>query len=925
MCVWSVSPIIGEPPAGYASHRRAVWSHTFFREHDHVSGRLAPGDIALPWSDERTALEAKADEFFNGDTMSWTPHCYDRLSGRPIEYYKDGFFGVCVELRVAQASDKGAPSKNRWQSMTEGAAKIVGGNMTFNLPSQALEEAFPNWNSLLPQEGDDEFRAYNRGKTYRTRKVLADARKSAFQAVVTWCAPPLDRLFLRLEHLDASGSLLRDVACSRTSPLDDFMREMRLSLETPLLEGELSTLARHYGGDCGNDDLLRELFDMKQSMSAQFWWRRLPLKTWPIRLLVELFEGGEHAFESLFSACLCCLDPHMGRKLRRLYTCAQDMRGSKEVLAVLRTWARQGTILNMSLERLLALIKSGAALPKQRAPDVMRVGATGFLTQWLKLHKQCGGKQLAEATREQFVAEGVPIRAGKRKRDASQAGATRVRPHVEAANLEVKVQKREKLARGEDWTEEDRAAAWEVAMQKWRQKGIAGKREDVVRARARKDAMQEKMEGSGPSDSVSISMRDNARCLWGVQNEGAEMPLADMEDAIRRKLRMAPGERLGGFTSYSSDMNEHLRAQMVVHDEGAIPAAAKFKYDQPCGVAHPGCCRHADRDAWPTLSSASLELTRYILQAGPGRSYVVQVRGEYDHNNAQEDFYHVAYRRGARPRLVVLAPMARIGGSDNVYQLCAESDEQKFTMAMGAIKELIAPPRMLRSLQLRLRDFTPTPKTLWRIQLHAPTSEFDKVWPGSPAVRSVRAPAGKFANAFARLAGDKGLACAASGSDTNPSEEGGGEEDSDSDLDNDTDSGVDLPPAPVPAPAPVPEPIPAPEPTLVDAHKYWALSRSRAAATCGGCKGVIAAWDMRAVFTPNRKLMSMADRRIWSNLFPRRYHLQGGCLQTESVQPTDENIVIDVKRLPKGRAETDADFKQAVQDGRGLLCGVRPG
>ena len=97
------------------------------------------------------------------------------------------------------------PAKNRWQACTEVSGKISGANMAHNLLDRCLEKAFPNWDAMLPREEDDEFRAIIKSKTFRSRKCCADVARQELQALLTWASIPLDKLLLRLQHLDAAG------------------------------------------------------------------------------------------------------------------------------------------------------------------------------------------------------------------------------------------------------------------------------------------------------------------------------------------------------------------------------------------------------------------------------------------------------------------------------------------------------------------------------------------------------------------------------------------------------------------------------------------------------------------------------------------------------------------------------------------------
>ena len=99
--------------------------------------------------------------------------------------------------------------------------------------------------------------------------------------------------------------------------------------------------------------------------------------------------------------------------------------------------------------------------------------------------------------------------------------------------------------------------------------------------------------------------------------------------------------------------------------------------------------------------------------------------------------------------------------------------------------------------------------------------------------------------------------------------------------------------------------VPAP-----DGHKYWWIARSNRGATCSGCSGSIAAWDVRVVFDPNAKHMSPIRTREWKNVFWRYYHMRADCLANEKEPiPVASNSVVDLARTPKRMPETDGEYK----------------
>ena len=112
-----------------------------------------------------------------------------------------------------------------------------------------------------------------------------------------------------------------------------------------------------------------------------------------------------------------------GEKLRELCGSSAVFAMDDDIKACLLLWARKTKVANMSLERLLALMKASC---DDDHPLIERLAAASYLTQWLRTHQAAGGVDPRRAqARSDLLQRGVPLAAGRSKhtRAKSRCGA----------------------------------------------------------------------------------------------------------------------------------------------------------------------------------------------------------------------------------------------------------------------------------------------------------------------------------------------------------------------------------------------------------------------------------------------------------------------------------------------------------------------
>lgn len=82
----------------------------------------------------------------------------------------------------------------------------------------------------------------------------------------------------------------------------------------------------------------------------------------------------------------------------------------------MKLWGKHGKICNMHVERTFASMRHAVRTFSHDAPTISRVVSSGFLSEWLKHHRDAGGSDPNEMTREVLLARGVLLNAARPER-----------------------------------------------------------------------------------------------------------------------------------------------------------------------------------------------------------------------------------------------------------------------------------------------------------------------------------------------------------------------------------------------------------------------------------------------------------------------------------------------------------------------------
>ena len=123
---------------------------------------------------------------------------------------------------------------------------------------------------------------------------------------------------------------------------------------------------------------------------------------------------------------------------------------------------------------------------------------------------------------------------------------------------------------------------------------------------------------------------------------------------IFQKLGLQGVNRDPGFLRYCEVFREQQRRSLFVGDVGAVPKGKTFAHSLPCGLAHPGLCAAADV---AIVGVAKAIADHMYLAIGPlpvGTFFHLRVCvGDAWQRTT---WFVLAHRRGAGPRMVMVAP-----------------------------------------------------------------------------------------------------------------------------------------------------------------------------------------------------------------------------------------------------------------------------
>lgn len=117
------------------------------------------------------------------------------------------------------------PDLSRWGTVTRAAGMVALFSLCHSLLPTCIKGVFKKWDDAAPQpamggeDHDDDERHIIRKKAWRSRHVLTSEPIVSKLCAAAFVAIPLDALLAKLQHLDAQGNSLLDVADPGSSPI----------------------------------------------------------------------------------------------------------------------------------------------------------------------------------------------------------------------------------------------------------------------------------------------------------------------------------------------------------------------------------------------------------------------------------------------------------------------------------------------------------------------------------------------------------------------------------------------------------------------------------------------------------------------------------------------------------------------------------
>ena len=228
--------IPGDPPAEHAALLDSVLQHTMLRARDIVSARS--GDTEPERHVVVAARMKPLRRFCNGDIRR--RRCQHYCNGCCLA--EDGVFcrKVAVGNYVSALSTAGVYSnscthamKSRWQATTGALAMLLTGMLLHSVLPRTWHLAWPKWHIDRNDADNDDDHRMVRSKVYRAKLWMCSDNTVVKCLGLSIGISAGDRCLQRLQHLDAEGGLLKNVAAQIDCPLRACFSSCQLFLTSP--------------------------------------------------------------------------------------------------------------------------------------------------------------------------------------------------------------------------------------------------------------------------------------------------------------------------------------------------------------------------------------------------------------------------------------------------------------------------------------------------------------------------------------------------------------------------------------------------------------------------------------------------------------------------------------------------------------------
>ncbi|CAK0867518.1 unnamed protein product [Prorocentrum cordatum] len=479
-------------------------------------------------------------------------------------------------------------------------AEQAPGVMVHSLAGRLLTAAFPaGQKDGVPQESDDEYRRWLRGKVVRARDVNCSSTFPPRMLASLWSGRPMHWMWQRLEFLDCKGGGLLEVINPSVSPVEHCQSEIIRMLMPDAGDAPLRALFFHYELEPRALHLAKtHAFQILTSAYAQHHWRFVvPLSDVPFEIMrcMESADGRAAAVARLFQKPLRCLEVRLARKLRRLWPSDSEMLDDAHFWSAYMLFAKHALLCNMHIERLLSLVRQ--SLPFDlKAPVLERVCGNGFLSQCVAQHVSAGGEDPRVESLASARRAGVPLR-----RDEAWAppkGQTRAQPAcILYANLHVQ----DKLIENPTLAPAD---ARRELVAEFNALPIA--QQAVYQSRVQEAKLEKQRSKLVQEPDTSPTSSWTPTAMMGCSSIDAPVSSAAFFEASGALHEDA------SFMSWGVQARAEFRRQCFVADAGSIPRGRRIAIARCCFQKHFGVCAHDDADIYAALVSAGQALWQHV-------------------------------------------------------------------------------------------------------------------------------------------------------------------------------------------------------------------------------------------------------------------------------------------------------------------------
>ena len=213
--------IEGRPPPEYVKHARAVLDATILRHKTYIAARGGQegGDVL---SSPVSELETHSLMHANGDLRvpritHWCWGCCTDEAGQTTREMQERNMVACLRLLLGFLFTGQKPAINRWLSTGRLLGYVNCGFFFYNILPRTWRLAFGEGEVPSALADLSDWKVYCKSKVRRVCLWFSQEEASISVALYTFAAAPAEHLLQLIQSIDVGGSIMRDIAQTRTN------------------------------------------------------------------------------------------------------------------------------------------------------------------------------------------------------------------------------------------------------------------------------------------------------------------------------------------------------------------------------------------------------------------------------------------------------------------------------------------------------------------------------------------------------------------------------------------------------------------------------------------------------------------------------------------------------------------------------------